>query len=456
MPDSDASADPVVVVGGGWAGLSAATTLCAHKVPVLLLEAARQLGGRARSVRIGGSIVDNGQHLVIGAYQSLLTLMQQIGVEADDIFERLPLILQLYRGNKISLRFKTPRLPAPLHLLSGLLGAHGLSVSERLNAVRFARRLMNTGQESEEDISVLTLLHSQAQSPAVIRKLWEPLCVATLNTPIKLASAQLFIEALRTTFTGPAHRSDLLIPRRELSDLLPRPCADYLERNGTHIELGQRVTALELGAHSIKGVCVGERKIAARQVILATPHVITQRLLSRHPSLEKLAVELAGLGHEPVTTLYLQYPADTCLPLPVVGFEGALGQWAFDRRVCGQPGLMAIVISARGEHTRLPANQLIAQVADNLAGSFPHWPRHRSSHLIRDKRATFCARAGINSLRPNNDTTIQGLWLAGDYTNTGLPATLEGAVRSGQHSAQHVIRSLNQSNVLGYFDAYTR
>lgn len=444
MHDASSVARPVVVVGGGWAGLSAAATLCAHKVPVLLLESARQLGGRARSIRLGDTIVDNGQHLMVGAYQSLLTLMQQVGVELDDVFERLPLVLQLYRGNKITLRIKAPRLPAPFSLLFALLGARGLSAHEQLNALRFARRLTKMSSDIGEDISVLALLHSQAQSPGVISKLWEPLCVAALNTPIGLASAQLFIAALQTTFTGPARRSDLLIPRRELSDLLPRPCADYLERNGSRIELGRRVTALDLDAQSIKGVCVGGQAIESRQVILATPPVITRRLLSRHQPVQKLADQLAELGHEPISTVYLQYSVDTRLPLPMVGLAGALTQWVFDRRTCGQPGLMAVVISARGEHVSQPADRLIAQVALELATSFPHWPKHHSSHLVREKRATFCARAGINAFRPDNDTPIQGLWLAGDYTASDLPATLESAVRSGQRCARRVIQTLSE------------
>ena len=444
MPEPPAMAQPVLVVGGGWAGLSAAATLCAHKIPVLLLESARQLGGRARSIRVGDTIVDNGQHLMIGAYQSLLTLMQKIGVAPDDAFERLPLVLQLYRGNKISLRLKAARLPAPFNRLFALLGAQGLSAGEKLKALQFTRRLAKLGNDLVEDISVQALLHSEAQSPGAIAKLWEPLCVATLNTPIHLASARLFISVLQTTFTGPARHSDLLIPRVELSDLLPGPCADFLERNGSRVELGQRVTAIGLDAHGIKGVYVDKRKIESRHVILATPHVITRRLLSRQLPLQKLAGELAELGHEPISTLYLQYSTDTRLPLPMVGLEGTLTQWVFDRRICDQPGLMAVVISARGEHMNLPADSLTSRVAMELATSFPHWPRHQSSHLIREKRATFCARAGVDAHRPVDGTPVTGLWLAGDYTATGLPATLEGAVYSGERCARHVLRSLTE------------
>jgi squalene-associated FAD-dependent desaturase len=411
-------------------------------VPVLLLEAARQLGGRARSVRIGDQVYDNGQHLMIGAYESALTLMQQVGVDVDDAFERLPLTLQLYRGKKLSLRLRTPQLPAPFHLLAAVVGARGLGASEKLKALRFGRRLLRLDISPGDDISVQALLHSQAQTPGLIRKLWDPLCIAMLNTPASVASARLFVRALQIVFGGLTRHSDLLVPRRELSALLPAPCTEFLERQGAHVELGQRVTDLAIDARGIQAVHVAGRAVPCRQLILATPHVISRRLLCRHPTLHALADQLSGLGHEPVTTVYLQYPPETRLPLPMVGLQNSVAQWAFDRRVCNQPGLIAVVISARGEHQHLPAAQLVDCVAAELARSFRRWPRPQHSQVLREKRATFCARTGIDAIRPPNRTPEPGLWLAGDYTATGLPASLESAVRSGHSAAQAVIDAL--------------
>lgn len=448
------TASPVLVAGGGWAGLAAAVTLCTHAVPVLLLESARQLGGRARSVRMGEQVYDNGQHLMIGAYRSMLALMQQVGVDIGDAFLRLPLTLQVYRGKKLSLRLCAPRLPAPLHLLAALVGARGLSVNDQLKALRFGRRLLHLDISPRDDISVQALLHSQAQTPGLIRKLWGPLCVAMLNTPISEASARLFVSALRSLFIGPSHDSDLLLPRRELSALLPTPCTEFLERQGAHVELGQRVTDLDIDERGVRAVHVGKRIIPCRHLILATPHVISRRLLSRHTALHALTEQLSGLGHEPVTTVYLQYPPKTRLPVPLVGLENTLAQWVFDRRECNQPGLMAVVISARGEHRQLPAQQLVDRVTVELARSFRRWPPPLHSQVLREKRATFCARAGIDTIRPSNRTPVNGLWLAGDYTSTALPATLESAVRSGQAAAQAVIESLSNANMVDCADAH--
>lgn len=441
MPERPSAEQPVVIVGGGWAGLAAAVELCAHRVPVTLLESARQLGGRARSVRAGDMVVDNGQHLAIGACQSLLSLMERVHIDHRQVFLRLPLSLRLLKGDKTSLHLKAPRLPAPLHLLGAITGARGLSPGDRIQALRFGRKLATLRITRTEDISVQALLHSEAQSPAIIRKLWEPLCIATLNTPVAEASARIFLRVLRETFLGLRKHSDLLIPKRELSDLLPRPCADYLEHNKARVEMGKRVTGLSINDDGVHAVSVRGHSIDASHVILATPHIISRRLMSLHEPLHALAAQLAGLGNEPVTTLYLQYAPQTRLPEAVLGFEDGLSQWVFDRRVCNQPGMMAIVISARGSHENMPDDELTERVAAELAASFPDWPVHQRSLLIREKHATFCSRVGIDRIRPANSTPVSGLWLCGDYTATGLPATLESAVRSGIESARAILAS---------------
>lgn len=441
MSEASKGKAPVVIVGSGWAGLAAAITLTQQQKPVHLLEAARQPGGRARTVRSGDLVVDNGQHLMIGAYQAMLSLIEQVGVDIDQAFERLPLTLKVLNGNKTSLLLKAPRLPAPWHLLVASLTAHGLSVAEKIKALRFSHYVLKQSLPIKNDISVLALLHSRAQSPGLIKKLWEPLCIATLNTPIDMASARLFINVLKTTFSNYSHHADLLIARRELSDLLPRPGMAYLEQHGAQIELGQRVTALVIENDRVCGVHIGKRHIECSQLILATPPTISHRLASQHPVLDTLTQQLAELGIEPIATLYLQYPEEIKLDIPILGLENGLAQWVFDRCVCGQPGLMAVVISARGEHTTLSTEALTERVVDELTANFPHWPAPIQTKLLREKRATFCSRVGIDALRPSNHTAVQGLWLAGDYTNTELPATLESAVRSGIACAQAIQRS---------------
>ncbi len=431
----------VVIVGAGWAGLAAAAELCAHNKSVTLLESARQLGGRARTIYTRDMMVDNGQHLFIGAYRSVLDLMRRIGVDPQHAFLRLPLTLKLLKGTTASLDLRVPGLPAPLHVLSAMLTARGLSTTDRIQALRFGRRLAELRIASHEDMSVGTLLENEAQTPALNRKLWGPLCIAALNTVPEAASARIFLRTLRESFFGSHRHSDLLIPKLALSEVLPNPCRSYLARRGVRIETRQRVTGLELHASGIEAVNIQGRRIDASHVVLAVPHTVSRRLMACHRPLQALCKQLSALGDEPVTTLYLQYPRETYLAPAVLGLEDTLAHWVFDRRVCGQPGLMAVVTSARGPHGRWTKEEFTRRVAAELATRFPNWPPPESSLLIREKRATFSSRVGIDQFRPANRTPVSGLWLAGDYTANGLPATLEGAVRSGTACAQAILSS---------------
>ncbi len=439
-PDSD---NPVVIVGGGWAGLSVAIQLTRHRIPVLLLESARQLGGRARSIRFGNTVVDNGQHLMIGAYQSLLTLLQDIDIDTDSVLLREPLSLSTFHNGRPGLQFHTPRLPAPLHLLSAILLGRGLGLNDKLQALRFGHHLRKLRFSPKQDISVQALLHSEKQTPVMIQRLWEPLCIAMLNTPVAEASARIFLRVLRDVFLQMNKHCDLLFGRVELGNLLPVPAAAWLETRGAQFRLGERITELVVNDPQKLAVRIGDREQPARQIVLATPHIISRRLMSHHRPLKALCNNLEQLGNEPIVTLYLQYPDSVSLPQPMVGIEEGLAQWLFDRRVCGQPGLIAVVISARGKHDELDNATLTARVIAELAGTFPGWPAPSAQLVIREKRATFSSRTGVDAIRPANATPVNGLWLAGDYTDTGLPATLESAVRSGVHCANAILETLN-------------
>jgi predicted NAD/FAD-dependent oxidoreductase len=164
-----------------------------------------------------------------------------------------------------------------------------------------------------------------------------------------------------------------------------------------------------------------------------------RRLLAPHPALAGIATELAQLRQEPITTVYLRYPEDVGLDSHMQGLLDGLGQWIFDRRIAGHPGLIAVVISGRGEHLMLDNGTLSNQIGAELARLHPDWPAPLASRVIREKRATFAATVDVDRHRPVTTTPTPGLWLAGDFTATGLPATLEGAVLSGQRAAVAIL-----------------
>ncbi|HSJ49080.1 MAG TPA: hydroxysqualene dehydroxylase HpnE, partial [Gammaproteobacteria bacterium] len=321
--------ETVVVVGGGWAGLAAAVELTHADIPVILIESARQLGGRARCVRFGELRVDNGQHILLGAYREWLALLQRIGLEERQVVRRLPLELEMVGARDPGLHLRAPALPAPLHLLAGLLGTRGLTLRERLAALRFGYCLAHSRQSPEQDRSVATLLREHRQPARLTRLLWEPLCLAALNTPIEIASAHLFLQVLRESFRHRRRDSDLLLPITDLGSALPEPALHYIERHGGQVWLNRRVSGLRLSGTQLQGVEMGGEFLPARQLVLAVNPVMCRRLLSPHAPFSDLVRGLVELEYQPITTLYLRYPETVRLPRPMLGLLDGPGQWVF-------------------------------------------------------------------------------------------------------------------------------
>jgi squalene-associated FAD-dependent desaturase len=418
----------VAVIGAGWAGLATAVTLGGQGVPVVVFEASRQLGGRARRVSIDGIDLDNGQHLLIGAYTETLRLMASVGADAGRLLARLPLQLRTASG----FHLKTAPLPAPFHLAVGLLAAAGLTLRERLRAARFMARLRRKGYVLGRDECVAALLAREGQGGTLAESLWEPLCVSALNTPPDHASAQVFANVLRDTLGGPRAASDLLIPKADLGALFPDPAARFVATRGGELRLGAAVRRIDRQPDGFR--LDADAGAFSHVIVACAPHHAVP-LLRPHAELAALAGELEALEHEPIYTCYFQYPANVALPVPMLGFTGGLLQWAFDRgALSGHKGLIATVLSASGRHQALTRPDLAATLHDELATALRDLPRPLWSRIIAEKRATFSCRPGL--ARPPNTTPVPALILAGDYTASDYPATLEAAVRSGVAAAR--------------------
>jgi predicted NAD/FAD-binding protein len=214
----------VAIVGAGYAGMAAAVTLAQRGIPVTVFESGPVPGGRARRVVSQGTELDNGQHILIGAYAELFRLMRLVGVAPDAVL-RMPLEIR-YAGG---FHFRSLRMPFPFGLLGGLLLAKGLPFAERLGAIRFMAAMRKGDFKLDEDISVDLLLRKHRQAGAIGRFLWLPLCISALNTPPVDASAQAFLVVLRDALCGPRGASDLVLPRVDLSRLFPEPAARFVE-----------------------------------------------------------------------------------------------------------------------------------------------------------------------------------------------------------------------------------
>ncbi len=425
----------VAVVGAGYAGLAAAVALVRAGWPVTLFEANRTAGGRARRVEYRGTALDNGQHLLLGAYAETLTLMREVGVSGSACL-RLPLSLEY----PAELSLSAPHLPAPWHLLAALLLARGLDLAERLAAIRFARRLRAAGFRVPPGITVADHLARHGQPERVRALIWEPLCVAALNTPAASADAQVFAHVLRDALFRRRADSDLILPAVDLSAFLPDAALAWLVQRGAEIRLGARVLALarQAAGWSVR-TAAGARDFDA--VVCAAAPFQVPALLAAVPGLEDLRAGLEGLAHEPITTVYLQYDSGPRPRRPMIGLRGRQVQWLFDREaISGSRGLLAAVISASGAQLALDHDVLGTIVHREIVEALGPRPAPAWTKVISEKRATFACIPGV--FRPPTETAAAGLVLAGDYVAGEYPATLEGAVRSGLAAARESIHYL--------------
>ncbi|MER2506758.1 MAG: hydroxysqualene dehydroxylase HpnE [Azonexus sp.] len=408
----------VAVIGGGWAGLAAAVELTAAGVSTTLFEAGRVPGGRARSISVDGRRLDNGQHILLGAYRDILEVMRRIGADPEQLFERRPLQVIDDAGFRMAL----PKWPAPLNVAWALLTAHGVGWREKIATACWMQGVKARGFRLPNETTVAEWLDGAGQTGEMRRHLWEPLCLAALNIPARRASAQVFANVLRDSLGSPRREdTDLLLPRVDLGRLLPDPASNWLAEHGATLRFSTRIEALETAPGH---VAVAGERFAAVIIAIAPPHA------------GKLWPEMtANYDYEPIATVYLQFGPRFRLPFPLFKQTGRYGQWAVDRG----DGLIGCVLSGHGNWEALTDEELAAALQAELPPCGPAtWHK-----VIRERRATFSCQPGI--LRPAAITSHPRVLLAGDYTWADYPATLEGAVRSGRRAARLLIANRDNS-----------
>lgn len=405
-------AQRIAIVGAGYAGLACAVELADAGCRVEVFEASRTLGGRARGVEWEGMTVDNGMHILVGAYRETLRLMQK--VDADETALRQKTLHLEFPGH---VKVAAPRLPAPLHLAWALLTASGLTWKEKFAAIRFMQALKKARFRLPRDITAKQLIANQP--PALRRFLWEPLCLAALNTPVKEASAQVFLNVLRDSLAADRAASDFLLPTVDFSCLFPEPAVRFIEAHGGTVHRSTRIHSLD------------ELSGFDHRVLAVAPYHL--------PALAP-QIPLPDFAWQPIATIYLQYPASVRLSFPMLGMATGHGQWVFDRgQLVGQLGLLAVVISGEGAWQTLDHRQLGQAIHRELIPLLPELVPPPKTWVIEEKRATFACTP--NLARPATATADPTLWLAGDYVAGDYPATLEGAVRSGIAAARAILGS---------------
>jgi squalene-associated FAD-dependent desaturase len=416
----------VAIVGGGWAGMAAAIGAVQAGHQPTVFEITRTLGGRARAMRSflpsGQEVMlDNGQHIMIGAYTQALALMKLVGVDADKALLRLPLTLVFPDGMGLTL----PRLPAPLDAVFGILNAKGWDRRDKLSLLRTAAGWQWRGFKCDPTATVAQLCGPLP--PRVMAELVEPLCVSALNIPAERASGQVFLSVIRDSLFAASRGSNLLLPRIDLSAMFPQPAADWLRARGEAVLTGERVEALHQQGG---GWLVNDKAFDA--VILACPPWEAARLVeavgtgpqsSGGPPMNAWVKRCKSLAFEAITTVYATSKARLVQPmLSLRATPTQPAQFVFDRGQLGGPrGLLAFVISASSGGRDVLQEQVMAQ--GRLLGLEDLEPLQ----TVVEKRATFACTPGLE--RPPLEIA-PGLLACGDYVDGPYPATIEGAVRS--------------------------
>ena len=438
----------VAVIGAGWSGLACALELARRGFAVALFDAAPQAGGRARAVvvRLGDRqyTLDNGQHLLIGAYTETLRLMGECGIEVNDALLRLPFEMRYPDGCLL----RASPLPAPLHLAAGLLAARGLSWADRRQAIAFVLRWRRRGWRIVDDVAASTLF---TEAPVeIVRRLWRPLCVAALNVELQEASAQVLLNVLRDSLAGGARAADFLIPRRNLSEVFATPALQALAGRSAQLHLRSPVQQLSRDDANWRIDSRGQMTQADAVVLALPPHRAAELLQTmQHAELEGAIAALRSIAMAPIATVYLRYAPRLRLPWPACALlddpaADRYGQWVFDRGQLDEAnaGVLSVVISAAGAALLTDSSALAASVAAQLSTDLG-LPAPLASAVIADKRATIVLAPGLR--RPPVALPLPSLYLASDAAESEYPSTLEGSVRAGVNAARALADDLRRA-----------
>lgn len=447
----------VIVVGGGFAGLSAAVELARHGQQVLVLEARPALGGRATAFkdRQTGERVDNGQHVLLGCYHETFAFLKTIGADGNVRLQTTLDVPFIDRRGQRS-RLQCPPLKPPWHLLGGLAEWPALGFRDRVAALKLAEPIRIARRQLQGDHAMMAAspgetvqgwLMRNDQTPRLCEMLWEPLALAALNQSPREAAAPMFARVLAQMFGGDATDAAIGIPVRPLDDMYANPARAYIERRGGQVRTNA-VARVVCDGERVAHVSVQGERLSADAVIAAVPWFALPELFVSPPSgLAPVVRAAADTAASPIVTVNLWLDRQI-LESPFVGLPGRTMQWVFDKREAfGQEASHLSLVSSGALDVFGRTNEELIELAfGEILEAFPEARRARLTRatVVREKRATFSLAPG-QPPRPPTRTGVQGLVLAGDWIDTGLPATIEGAVLSGRRAAEAVLSPSRQS-----------
>jgi squalene-associated FAD-dependent desaturase len=430
----------VVIIGGGFAGLAAGVRLSDRGYEVLLLERRNHLGGRAYSFIDAktGDVVDNGQHLFMGCYHHTIAFLEKIGRLDRLKFQDRPRVDFLDAEGYTS--FDCPPLPAPLNVLAGLLRMKGISIGDKLRTFNLGRAIKGNGKLSPGALTVDQWLDQLGQSARIKKRFWQPMVVATLNQSPDIASARMLKVVLQEAFGGDSKSARIGISRVGLSDLYTDGACDFIKTRGGDVQTGAQVRRLVIERGVVAAVELKDgRRVDGDYFISAVTPEALFAILPDELKINEFA-RLEALGASPIVSINLWFDRPI-IDREFVGLLGTKSQWIFNKDLILSPGKqqnqVAVIISAARDFVNWTRNDLVEMAISDLHELLPASRAASLLHsvIVKEREATLSHTVESDSLRPGPRTSISNLILAGDWTDTGLPATIESAVMSGDVAA---------------------
>jgi hydroxysqualene dehydroxylase len=440
----------VLVIGGGVSGLVAAVDLCSRGISVLVAERKSHCGGRTYSFidEKTGDDVDNGQHLMMGCYHSTLKFLRTIG-SVSHLSIQPSLRVAFRHADNGGLYLSAPRLPQPFNILVALLRLKSLSLAQRLSLLRVGAALMFTNPDSDSHLNAMTVTQwlNELHQPDECKKyLWDIIAIGTLNDAPEYVSAALFAKVLKSAFFGPRINSSMVVPRKGLDKIFVEPSLQYIQSHDGAVLTNVAVTSVEVRDGQVTSVTLGSGEVLTpRAVVCAVPHYDVSRIFAgKVPEV----IVADNFVSSPIITLHLWFDKEFITEDFVALLDSPV-HWIFNKSKIyndRHPGrlYLSLVISGASKFLETEKEELVSLACSELRRFYPESSDASLLHsvVIKEKRATFSPRVGMEQFRPSHRTTVRNLFFAGDWTDTKLPATIEGATQSGYACSELVWNEL--------------
>lgn len=434
----------VSIIGGGIAGLASAVFLTENGFKVTLIESSPKFGGRAYSFfdKASGIKIDNGQHILASWYKDTFDYLKIIGTYDKLKFQKqLEIVFRDNAGTEYSLRVS--KLPPPLHLAGGIMGYKALGLKDKMAIVKLVNNIKKNIYDEDELKSINTdkLFELSKQTERAINYFWKPFIIAVFNAEPQETSAYLFSKMIRIGFIEKGG-SELVLPEGFLSDIFIEPALEYLKQYGTEILLSNRVTGLKFNNGSISSLILEDKRMIQTDFYISAVPFFNFKDLLGEEGYNKYFSELNELIYSPIVNIHLKFDKDisSIFSSEFIGLLNTSSQWVFkvtNDQIC-------VVISSASKVAEQSKEDIIKLALIELKMCLPELNDYNvtSSRVIKEMRATFIPDNISLSNRPANKTNISNFFIAGDWTDTGLPATIEGAVKSSKNCVTEILKMI--------------